>query len=181
MPQEPVRLSPQAATAVPSGTRIDGVMNAVRERIAARSLAPGEKLPSIRALAASMQLSTSTVVEAYERLCAEGVIRSRPGSGFYVAAHRTPRSVADLGPRLDRAVDPFWVSRQSLQADDAMLKPGCGWLPPDWLPQDALRRGLRALARSDDSTLADYGSPLGLPALRELLRSEEHTSELQSH
>lgn len=169
MPQEPVRLSPHAATAVPSATRIDGVMNAVRERIAARSLAPGEKLPSIRALAASMQLSTSTVVEAYERLCAEGVIRSRPGSGFYVAAHRTPRSVADLGPRLDRAVDPFWVSRQSLQADGAMLKPGCGWLPPDWLPQDALRRGLRALARADDSTLADYGSPLGLPALRELL------------
>ena len=154
---------------MPSGTRIDGVMNAVRERIAARGLAPGEKLPSIRALAASMQLSTSTVVEAYERLCAEGVIRSRPGSGFYVAAHRTPRSVADLGPRLDRAVDPFWVSRQSLLADDAMLKPGCGWLPPDWLPQDALRRGLRALARADDSTLADYGSPLGLPALRELL------------
>ena len=150
-------------------TRIDGVMGAIRTRIAARSLTPGEKLPSIRALAGSMQLSTSTVVEAYEQLAAEGVIRSRPGSGFFVAGQLAPLSMAEIGPKLDRAVDPFWVSRQSLQAHDAMLKPGCGWLPPDWLPQEALRRGLRTLARAGDAALADYGSPLGLPALRQLL------------
>ena len=150
-------------------TRIADVMHAIRGRIAARSLTPGEKLPSIRALAASMQLSTSTVVEAYERLAAEGVIRSRPGSGFFVAGQLAPLSMAEIGPRLDRAVDPFWVSRQSLQAHDAMLKPGCGWLPPDWLPQQALRRGLRTLARARDSSLTDYGPPQGLPALRQLL------------
>jgi DNA-binding transcriptional MocR family regulator len=77
--------------------------------------------------------------------------------------------MAEIGPRLDRAVDPFWVSRQSLQADGAMLKPGCGWLPPDWLPQASLRRGMRLLARAEDSTLADYGTPLGLAPLRQLL------------
>jgi DNA-binding transcriptional MocR family regulator len=157
------------ASAARPSTRIADVMHAIRGRIAARSLTPGEKLPSIRALAASMQLSTSTVVEAYERLCAEGVIRSRPGSGFFVAGALAPLSMAEIGPRLDRAVDPFWVSRQSLQADDGMLKPGCGWLPPDWLPQEALRRGLRALARAGEAALTDYGSPLGLPALRQLL------------
>lgn len=150
-------------------TRIADVMQAIRGRIAARSLTPGEKLPSIRSLAATMRLSTSTVVEAYERLAAEGVIRSRPGSGFFVTGPLAPLSMAEIGPRLDRAVDPFWVSRQSLQAHDSMLKPGCGWLPPDWLPQQALRRGLRALARAGDGSLADYGSPLGLPALRQLL------------
>jgi DNA-binding transcriptional MocR family regulator len=169
MPHEPIQLDADDDAAARPTTRIADVMQAIRERIAARSLTPGEKLPSIRSLAASMQLSTSTVVEAYERLCAEGVIRSRPGSGFFVAGALAPLSLAEIGPRLDRAVDPFWVSRQSLQADDGMLKPGCGWLPPDWLPQEALRRGLRALARADDSALADYGSPLGLPALRQLL------------
>ena len=76
-----------------------------------------------------MQVSTSTVVEAYERLAAEGAIRSRPGSGFYVAGQLAPLSLAEIGPRLDRAVDPFWVSRQSLEAGDDVLKPGCGWLP----------------------------------------------------
>ena len=169
MPHTPIRLDTGHASAARPTTRIADVMHAIRGRIAARSLTPGEKLPSIRALAASMQLSTSTVVEAYERLCAEGVIRSRPGSGFFVAGALAPLSMAEIGPRLDRAVDPFWVSRQSLQADDGMLKPGCGWLPPDWLPQEALRRGLRALTRAGEAALADYGSPLGLPALRQLL------------
>ncbi len=169
MPHPPSRLPADLGSAPQSTTRITDVMNAIRERIAARSLCPGEKLPSIRSLAASMQLSTSTVVEAYERLCAEGVIRSRPGSGFFVAAPLAPLSMAEIGPRLDRAVDPFWVSRQSLQADGDMLKPGCGWLPPDWLPQEALRRGLRTLARAEDSSLTDYGSPMGILALRQLL------------
>jgi DNA-binding transcriptional MocR family regulator len=150
-------------------TRITDVMHAIRERIASRSLTPGEKLPSIRAMAGSMRLSTSTVVEAYERLSAEGVIRSRPGSGFFVAAPLAPLSMTEIGPPRDRAVDPFWVSRQSLQADETMIKPGCGWLPSDWLPQEALRRGLRALARAEVSSLTAYGSPQGLPALRQWL------------
>lgn len=153
----------------PETTRIAVVMTTIRQRIAARSLTPGEKLPSIRAVAASMQVSTSTVVEAYERLSAEGVIRSRPGSGFFVAGTLAPLSMAEIGPRLDRAVDPFWVSRQSLEAGDSVLKPGCGWLPPSWLPQDALRRVLRALARTDEATLANYDTPLGLLPLRQLL------------
>ncbi|MBK8017593.1 MAG: PLP-dependent aminotransferase family protein [Betaproteobacteria bacterium] len=149
--------------------RTVAVMSAIRQRIATRNLLHGDKLPSIRALAASMQVSTSTVVEAYERLVAEGAITSRPGSAFYVAAKPTPMSVAEIGPRLDRAIDPFWVSRQSLETGDSVLKPGCGWLPASWLPQAWLRRALRTLARAEDSALADYGTPLGLPGLRQLL------------
>ena len=61
-------------------TLIATVMGAIRQRIGARSLTPGAKLPSIRAFAGTMRVSKSTVVEAYERLVAEGVIRSRPGA-----------------------------------------------------------------------------------------------------
>lgn len=153
----------------PSGTRLEAVMELIRSRIAGRSLTAGDRLPSIRSLAGSLQLSASTIVEAYERLVAEGVIVSRPGSGFYVAGPLAPLSMAEIGPKLDRAVDPFWVSRQSLAAEGAVLKPGCGWLPADWMPQAGLRRALRHLARADDADLADYGTPLGLPPLRHLL------------
>lgn len=151
------------------GTRVAAIMAAIRQRIAGRSLTPGDKLPSIRALAGTMQVSVSTVVEAYERLAAEGVVHSRPGSGFYVAGPLAPLSLVEIGPRLDRAVDPFWVSRQSLDAGDGVLKPGCGWLPDSWLPQTGLRRALRTLARADDAALSEYGTPLGLLALRQLL------------
>ena len=97
-------------------TRIEEVMVAVRQRIAGRSLLPGDKLPSIRSFALRMKISTSTVVAAYDRLAADGIIQSRPGSGFYVASQTAPLSLADVGPKRGRAIDPFWVSRQSLEA-----------------------------------------------------------------
>ncbi|MDB5532529.1 MAG: transcriptional regulator, GntR family with aminotransferase domain [Hyphomicrobiales bacterium] len=152
-----------------NGTRVSVTMAAIRQRIAGRSLTSGDKLPSIRAFAGTMQVSTSTVVEAYDRLAAEGVIQSRPGSGFYVASQATPLALSEVGPKCDRAIDPFWVSRQSLEAGSADLKPGCGWLPPSWLPEDSVRRALRTLSRADGRALAEYDAPLGLPPLRQLI------------
>lgn len=151
------------------GTLIDSVMAAISQRIAARNLTPGAKLPSIRAFARTMNVSTSTIVEAYERLAADGVIRSRPGSGFYVCGPLAPLALSEIGPKLDRQVDPLWVSRQSLDAGEGVLKPGCGWLPASWMPEAGLRRALRSLARADDAALTDYGTPLGLAPLRQLL------------
>ncbi|SFY37970.1 DNA-binding transcriptional regulator, MocR family, contains an aminotransferase domain [Paracoccus pantotrophus] len=151
-------------------TRTQALMNAVRAKIANRALSPGDRLPSVRGFARTMGVSPSTVVEAYDRLAAEGVIRARRGSGFYVTgADLPPMALAEMGPPRDRAVDPFWVSRQSLDADPTVLKPGCGWLPAGWMPNAALRKGLRALARAEDALLSDYGSTRGAPALRRLL------------
>ena len=150
--------------------RTSEVMAAIRERIAGRALAPGDRLPSIRRFAAVMEVSPSTVVEAYDRLAAEGLIRAQRGSGFYVAnAAPAPLRLAEAETPKARAVDPFWVSRQSLDADAAVPKPGCGWLPTEWMPNEALRRAIRSLARSDGDLLAYYGGTRGSPALRRLL------------
>jgi DNA-binding transcriptional MocR family regulator len=151
-----------------AATRTATVMNAIRRRIAARTLTSGEKLPSIRGLANAMSVSPSTVVEAYDRLAAEGLIRSRPGSGFFVAGS-LPLVLADVEPRTDRAVDPLWVSRQSLDGGADMLRPGCGWLPADWMPTAAIRRALRAAAKAEDAMLTDYGATRGSRALRGVL------------
>jgi len=152
-----------------ASTRTGAVMDAIRRRMATRALTAGERLPSIRSFAATMGVSPSTVVEAYDRLAAEGVIRSRPGSGFYVSGAMPPLAIAEVEARPDRAIDPFWVSRQSLDAGPEMMKPGCGWLPSDWMPNAAIRRSLRSLARAKDATLADYGNTRGSLALRQLL------------
>ena len=110
-------------------TRTDELMDDVRRRIASGQLGAGERLPSVRRHAAAMGVSPSTVVEAYDRLVAEGAIRSRPGSGFYVAGSSAPFSLQEPRPDFEREIDPLWVSRQSLDADGATLRPGCGWLP----------------------------------------------------
>lgn len=152
-----------------ASTRTGAVMDAIRRRMATRALTAGERLPSIRSFAATMGVSPSTVVEAYDRLAAEGVIRSRPGSGFYVSGAMPPLAIAEVEARPDRAIDPFWVSRQSLDAGPEMMKPGCGWLPSDWMPNAAIRRSLRSLARAKDAILANYGNTRGSLALRQLL------------
>ena len=153
-----------------TGNRTLDVMTAIRGRIAGRALAPGDRLPSIRRFAASMGVSPSTVVEAYDRLAAEGLIRPQRGSGFYVSnIAKPPLKLAQAETPKARAVDPFWVSRQSLDADEAVLKPGCGWLPADWMPDEALRRAVRSLARSNGDLLSYYGSTRGSPALRRLM------------
>lgn len=151
-------------------TRTEALIAAVRSKIASRALKPEDRLPSVRRFAETMGVSPSTVVEAYARLEAEGVIRARRGSGFFVTgADLLPMALADMGTPKDHTVDPFWVSKQSLDADPTALKPGCGWLPVDWMPNAALRKGLRALSRSDGALLSDYGSTRGSLTLRRLL------------
>ncbi|SIQ09762.1 PLP-dependent aminotransferase family protein [Bosea sp. TND4EK4] len=152
------------------GGRTETAMAAIRARAAGRGLPGGERLPSIRRLAATLELSPSTVAEAYERLVAEGFVRARPGAGYYLAARSPqPLILAQAGSPREQAVDPFWVSRQSLDAAEETLKPGCGWLPAEWMPGEKLRRGLRRLAKADDAVLVDYGNTRGSLALRALL------------
>lgn len=150
-------------------TIVERLMIEIRQRIDSHRLMPGTKLPSIRKFAGDMQVSKSSVVDAYDRLVAEGVIQARKGSGFYVAGHLPPLTLSNIEPQQDRVVDPLWVSRQSLEAGESVLKPGCGWLPADWMPQDSIRRALRSLARADAGVLAEYGTPHGFLPLRELL------------
>ena len=57
----------------------------IREDIVFFRLAPDEKLPSKRALAKNLSISTITVENAYNQLMAEGYIYSVPKSGFYVS------------------------------------------------------------------------------------------------
>lgn len=151
------------------GTRIAAVMDAVQSRIRTHAYVTGSRLPSVRAQAQAMRISVSTVVEAYERLAAQGAIVSRPGSGFYVAGPMPPLELSRVGPQLDREIDPLWLSRQALEEDAATLRPGCGWLPATWMYEVGLRRALRAMARAPTPDLVDYAMPLGHPMLRQLL------------
>ena len=67
------------------------IAGAIREG----ALRHGEKLPSKRALCASLGVSRSTVETACELLLAEGYVESRPRSGYYVAEYQTA-AVSDV-------------------------------------------------------------------------------------
>ncbi len=150
----------------PKLTLVETVAAAITERIDRRQLMPGARLPSVRAFAEAMGVSKSTVVEAYDRLGAEGAIVARRGSGFYVAGKTRPLCLKTVGPQLDRAVDPLWITRQSMQAGPDLVMPGSGWLPASWMPDESIRRGLRQLARGAEANLVSHDQPLGFPPLR---------------
>ena len=159
----------RTADSASSVTLVERIARSVRDRVAEGTLVAGSKLLSVRRAAETYGVSKSTVVEAYDRLVAEGVITSRPGSGFTVAGRPAPVSPAEVGPKRDRAIDPFWVSRQALEAEGARTVPGCGWVPATWLPQDAVRKALRSASRLPSVEIADYATPLGAPALRAVI------------
>lgn len=77
------------------------------------SLRKGERLPSTRVLADYLGVSRSTVQLAYEQLLAEGYIRGKRGSGYYVS---------DLEDIL-RIPEPSEAQGQSLQAPESGRKP----------------------------------------------------------
>jgi DNA-binding transcriptional MocR family regulator len=56
----------------------------ILERIEAGELAPGDRVPSLRALGARLGVSVSTVNQAYMALERRGVVEARPKSGFFV-------------------------------------------------------------------------------------------------
>jgi len=143
------------------GTRVNTVMQTIYEQLASRVLVPGERLPSIRQMSERMSVAKNTIVEAYDRLSADGVITAKRGSGFYVSGHLPPLSLADVGATRDRSIDPLWIIRQSLEAEGDMLKPGCGWLPPSWLPDEEIRRALADWRRTRKPGYWNMGIRMG--------------------
>ncbi len=60
------------------------VINRIMDLIRSEMLRDGERLPSVRFMSKQMGVSVATVLEAYLRLEAKGVIKSRPQSGYYL-------------------------------------------------------------------------------------------------
>lgn len=75
----------------------EALYRAIREDILTGALAPGEKLPSKRALASNLEVGKTTVEAAYAQLLEEGYISSRERSGFFVEAVE-PRKKAEPVP-----------------------------------------------------------------------------------
>ena len=157
-----------SAAAAPPVSRVGRVVDALRVRIDSWALGKGAKLPSVRRLAEQLGVSVSTVVEAYDRLAAEGLVEARRGSGFYVAQPPSPLVLAKA-PSLDPAVDLLAIVRNALEARPDVLQPASGWLPESWLPGAGVEKAIRAVARGGAPTKLRYDSPRGFEPLRRLI------------
>jgi DNA-binding transcriptional MocR family regulator len=66
-----------------------GIAGTIARLIASGDLAPGDRLPTVRELAAELSVSPATVSHAWQALAGVGLIISRGRSGSFVRAERT--------------------------------------------------------------------------------------------
>ena len=151
----------------PQRTLVDQIVQGIRAAVDSRSLPPGTRLPSVRKLAQAHEVSTFTVAEAYTRLAALGAIVARPRSGYLVAA-RTPAQPAPIAPRWEPPkLNAAWLLSDVFADRSIAVKPGCGWLPNDWLDERGVQEAMRAVSRVSALRVAGYGHPWGYAPLGE--------------
>jgi len=80
------------------------VVEQVRTLIALRALRPGDKLPSVRELAAQVRINRNTAAKAYQLLEAAGVLETRAGQGTFVADGVPPWSRDERLRRLEASI-----------------------------------------------------------------------------
>jgi DNA-binding transcriptional MocR family regulator len=150
----------------------------IRERIKhliqAGTLQPGEKLPSIRALAKSIQVSQLTVIEAYGGLAAEELIQAHPGSGYFVNPKPTPtlKLATSFSPAQTVIIQEpgggfcqqFMASLQ-VQAQGGVIDFSSGFPRPWGL--EALQKISRRAVTQAGNSLFQYGFPQGQPVFQQ--------------
>lgn len=87
------------------------VRDGIRDRVDSSVLAPGFRLPPVRALATSLDLAANTVARAYKELEALGVVETRGRAGTFVAGRGVERAARS-------AASSYVVSTRSLGLSD---------------------------------------------------------------
>jgi GntR family transcriptional regulator len=78
----PVRIQVETSTGMPITRQIAAQ---IRAQCASGTLRPGDRLPSVRVLAAELAVNQNTILRVYERLTAEGLLERRHGDGTFVS------------------------------------------------------------------------------------------------
>ena len=89
------------------------LIDQIRVAVLRGRLAPGDQLPSVRALAVRLVINPNTVARAYGELARDGVIESQRGKGYFVARKRQVYAKAERRRRLSVLLDSL-VSEAAL-------------------------------------------------------------------
>lgn len=132
------------------------IIEAIKNQLYHDQIAAGDRLPSVRKLAASLQISRTTVESAYNQLVADGYLQNEPKRGYFAAA------LAGLRQHSDAPVT------QSIEPPAVRYNFANNYIDPAAFPAELWRRYLNR-ALKNKNLLAGYGEPQGETALRRTL------------
>ncbi|KVH61688.1 GntR family transcriptional regulator [Burkholderia sp. MSMB1072] len=143
----------------------------IADAIRRGDLAPGARIPTVRAACRAYRVSPSTVFRAYYALESEGLIVARARSGYFVAnlSDKHVRFARDP-PRKPGAAqtgddDALFRLLDSLKCDD-IVPLGSAFASYSLFPMSSLWRYVASAARNMDRTKLLAGLPPGNEALR---------------
>ncbi|HEX9886712.1 MAG TPA: PLP-dependent aminotransferase family protein [Longimicrobiales bacterium] len=165
-----------------SGPLHERLYQEVRGAVLSGRARAGERLPSTRGLAEELGVSRTVVIQAYDRLLAEGYLTARVGAGTFVAeglpsgtskswGNEEPLPGGPAGvaakPRPSAWAAAVTKLRRHTGRDTGLrLDFRYGRPSPEGFPSRAWRR---ALSRAGKELRTGYGDPRGSPRLREAL------------
>lgn len=137
------------------------VYNNIKSAVLRGAVKNGERLPSIREAAAMLNVSRTTIENAYTRLCIEGIVESRPNKGYFIIGTvKKKAETADYKIEYKPSIRYDFSSRKI----DTATADTNAW-------QKLIRQVLR-----DSNVLTSYGDPQGENELREALASYSYKS-----
>ncbi len=138
----------------------------------AGSLGPGDRLPPVRGLAISLEVTPETVAGAYKRLVDEGYLRGEVGRGTFVAAPPLRAEEDPLAPfEAGGSLPPFAEPPTSNELLRLASRPGvvsfaASVAAQELTPVDALQAALQDTLATEGASALQVGPTPGYAPLR---------------
>ncbi|MEX1232161.1 MAG: GntR family transcriptional regulator [Planctomycetaceae bacterium] len=115
---EPFEFSIHPSSGVPIYRQL---MDQVRAFVAGGRLKPGDMLPSVRQMAAELEINMMTVSKAYARLQTEGLIEHERGQGMRISEQRETGTLAARREQLKPFIDQLVARALQLGLTDEQI------------------------------------------------------------
>jgi 2-aminoadipate transaminase len=161
------------------------IADRIKAAIDSGALAPGDKLPSTRALAEQTGVNHLTAVRVYRRLGEEGYVTAGVGRGTFVRTVPPPAAADDDGVwqhavlpeqqqsyvnevfaetmHISRGTPTGWIGAPP--AESEMLDMSVAWTAPELHPVEPLRRMADELFQTHGGAMLGYSQVEGVPEL----------------
>lgn len=166
----------------PNLTKTAAVAEWIQQRIDWQIYLPNQRVPSVRKLAKLLDISSFTVVQAYEQLVATNVLTAKASSGYYVNQKQSlnHQNINEKPVTKSPVIDTRWLL-QVFNNTPHHRSPGSGTLPNSWVRNDKMEWAIRQVTQQADDFIYNYGSIQGYLPLRQQFVQHLNTLGMQTH
>lgn len=97
------------------------ILDQIKYQIATGTLSQGDRMPSVRLLAAELTVNQNTVLKVYSQLCQERILQVDRGNGTFVSASGQALPLAEREAIVSKLLGEAIVQARHFKLDRAQL------------------------------------------------------------